>query len=853
MMEKFSRIKDRFPFFISIRLKIIVYFCLLFFPAIIILKIIDLYGLPIVHFNGEFHNLHANIMQSITTLADNKKAILEAWLRERKDDFIYLSTNREVQEFLADMANSGVVDGSAGKNLSKNEDAGKKYAKFYDFISTYQKKAGIFCQKISLVSIPQWRTIISTDESEIDTFVMDKKKDYNENILSKDIYFNINRNKSCSNKFNIEFYSYIDPHGKFESGRRKNERFLFILTVNTDWIVNNVFYDSGILGKSGEIFIVDRKRQVFGQFNKDEGSSPEAILNMRPIVMALDGEEALTVSIDHKRSKCLAASRYIHILPNAGLGLVFKSDFDEIFSPIKKSMIFAIISLGSFMLLMLIITYVMASKVTMPLKELSVAAEKVEAGDLNVRVKVESNDEVGVLGNSFNSMVTKLRNWYSELDDKIRERTCLLEKANDDLQNEIKERQKLLFMKENLNIILQTFLKTENSSDIYFKLPEVISEKMMFPIVAIGIFDVIKNEISWKGSVGFSDGSDNSEFLKRDSIIVDEVFRKGESFIYINTDKLVVDKKSFMSKMDIKTCICIPLKAKEKITGVLVLADDNQRTDAGSFISVLEVIANHLAQEIERKQIETELIYKNTELESFVYSISHDLRSPMISMEGFLNNLVMENKDIFSKKSNHIIERVLANLRTMEILITDLVDLSRVGRISGIKSRVNMASFLEEIKWGYIEDLKKNNIQFEIFVPNDLYLFADEKQLYQIMDNLISNAIKYMGKNTSPAINIICKYTENDKIRICVKDNGIGIDPKYHSKIFEIFQRLDASATNGCGSGIGLTLVKKIVDENGWKLWVNSQLHEGSEFWIELPRKGKDDFYACPSDNDIAC
>ncbi len=109
--------------------------------------------------------------------------------------------------------------------------------------------------------------------------------------------------------------------------------------------------------------------------------------------------------------------------------------------------------------------------------------------------------------------------------------------------------------------------------------------------------------------------------------------------------------------------------------------------------------------------------------------------------------------------------------------------------------------------------------------------------MIKVMDNLMTNAIKYIGGTNNPKIELICHYSSISWVQICVKDNGTGIDPMYHEKIFEIFQRLDADR-NTEGTGVGLTLVKRTVEDFGGRVWVESEPGKGSEFWIELPVKG---------------
>ncbi len=235
----------------------------------------------------------------------------------------------------------------------------------------------------------------------------------------------------------------------------------------------------------------------------------------------------------------------------------------------------------------------------------------------------------------------------------------------------------------------------------------------------------------------------------------------------------------------------------------------------------------------ERKRMEEEILKKNKELESFVYTVSHDLKSPLVSLHGFFGYLIEENKDRLTKNSKHMTERIIANIDRMEKLIFDLLELSRVGRISGPPVTIKVKELFEELVRVFDTRLKENNIKLKITAKEGCFIHTDKEQIIKAMDNLITNAVSFMGNTKDPRIELICRPRGKSRLQICVKDNGIGIDPQYHEKIFEIFGRVDPNKAEG--TGVGLTLVKKIVEGLGGKVWVESELGKGAEFWVELP------------------
>ncbi len=234
----------------------------------------------------------------------------------------------------------------------------------------------------------------------------------------------------------------------------------------------------------------------------------------------------------------------------------------------------------------------------------------------------------------------------------------------------------------------------------------------------------------------------------------------------------------------------------------------------------------------ERKQLYNQLEEKTRELEDFVYTVSHDLKAPLVSLEGFSSILINEHQEKLSDKGVHYLKRIQHNVNNMKSLISDLLDLSRIGRLVGQMESIDIETIIIKV----IEDLKfiieANNINISIAapLPNP---YGDGDRIKQVFENLISNAIKFMGDQKKPKIEIGNINNEDDVYTFYVKDNGIGINKKYQEKIFQIFQRLNDIETEG--TGVGLTIVKRIIAHHGGRLWLDSENGKGSAFYFTLP------------------
>jgi PAS domain S-box-containing protein len=241
---------------------------------------------------------------------------------------------------------------------------------------------------------------------------------------------------------------------------------------------------------------------------------------------------------------------------------------------------------------------------------------------------------------------------------------------------------------------------------------------------------------------------------------------------------------------------------------------------------------NVLKQEIkERKNIASELENKNAELERFAYTASHDLKTPLVTIKGFVGLL---GKDIAAKDMSRVIEDMEYINRAadmMDTLLNDLLELSRIGRVMGKP----VICDLTEIAKQAIELIgtKVDELGIEVVIEDMPNINGDEKRLVEVYLNLIENAIKFMGEQKSPRIQI--GAVEKDGMIGCfVQDNGAGIAEEYHELIFGLFERLSVDVE---GTGIGLSLVKRIVEVHGGEIWVESEgLGLGSRLSFTLPK-----------------
>lgn len=237
-------------------------------------------------------------------------------------------------------------------------------------------------------------------------------------------------------------------------------------------------------------------------------------------------------------------------------------------------------------------------------------------------------------------------------------------------------------------------------------------------------------------------------------------------------------------------------------------------------------------QELETK-IE-ELKISNAELEQFAYVASHDLMEPLRMVSSF-TTLLLRKLKVEDDTSMEYKEYILSGIMRMESMIKDLLDYSRVGKRDVEFELVDCNVLIEKVKANLYDQIKESGAQ--IFYKDLPIIRAVPGLLIQVFQNLIHNAIKFKKENLKPYIEIMA-IKHKDEFAFCVKDNGIGIDPQFAERIFIIFQRLHTKDQYS-GSGIGLSITKKIIEFHGGRIWLESHLEKGCIFHFTIPETGK--------------
>lgn len=247
--------------------------------------------------------------------------------------------------------------------------------------------------------------------------------------------------------------------------------------------------------------------------------------------------------------------------------------------------------------------------------------------------------------------------------------------------------------------------------------------------------------------------------------------------------------------------------------------------------AILKLVSLRTASELERTRAADELLQKSTEIERFTYAVSHDLKSPLVTIKTFLGFL---QKDLAAGNAETIdkdLDFIRAATEKMNGLLDELLIMSRVGRIVNAPQPIRFGDLQEEVLMTVAGVILDRGVTVEV-AARSTTLYGDRSRLAEIWQNLVDNAVKYMGEQRAPRIEIGINYGAKEPI-FFVRDNGMGIDPRHNHKIFGMFEKLDPHTE---GAGLGLALVKRIVELHKGKIWVESEgCGRGSCFLFTLP------------------
>ncbi len=241
----------------------------------------------------------------------------------------------------------------------------------------------------------------------------------------------------------------------------------------------------------------------------------------------------------------------------------------------------------------------------------------------------------------------------------------------------------------------------------------------------------------------------------------------------------------------------------------------------------------HDEMEMRVEQRTAELESKNAEMERFVYTVSHDLRSPLITIQGFIDFLRKDTEQADEENIKTDISMISSAVTRMDHLLSETLELSRIGRVANPSEEVPFEEIVQEAIAQTAEKIRSSGTEVSV-AENLPVVYVDRMRMVEALVNLIENSIKYRGEQLHPRIEIGCLAGINGPV-FFVRDNGMGIDPGQQKKVFELFYKVNKTSE---GSGAGLTIVKRIIEVHGGRIWIESELGKGCTIWFTISSHG---------------
>lgn len=474
-------------------------------------------------------------------------------------------------------------------------------------------------------------------------------------------------------------------------------------------------------------------------------------------------------------------------------------------------------------LVMVLVGRLISLSITHNVRKLTATAKTLQDGDLSVRTEIDSADELGDLSNAFNDMANQLQSLVNDLETRVLERT------------------------RDLHIAAEVSKEVTNELDLNQLLPKLAERTVIgyhLYQVSIYLYDPDDDQLIYTAGAGEITGEpveDNKRYIKRQNEgLIAQSVRENRVILLNNVQEYPQYQRCLP---DTQSELVIPMTFGKHLIGVLDLQSEQLHRFSEEDVNVLTSLSEQFAIAIQNARLYAHQLHITEELRQldtlksqFLASMSHELRTPLNAVLNFNQFLLLGIYGELNERQTDAVQKALGSSKHLLSLINDVLDIAKIeaGMMKlFVEEHVDIRKEIDAVI-ATTESLLSNkpNITLSVNLPDSLPLMmCDRRRVRQILMNLLSNAVKF----TDEGFVRLTVTASDDAIEFVVADSGHGIERKYQELIFEPFEQTESGLRHAGSTGLGLPISKRLAESHGGQLWLESDIGQGSQFFVRLP------------------